>query len=473
MTNQQPINKNITIFLLFLAGFGLWFLPIPEGIPNKAWQLFIIFIITIVGIILNPLPMGAISILSIAVCVLTGTLSLKECLDGFGSDIVWLVVFAFFISLGFIKTGLGSRIAYFFISKLGKSTLGLSYGLTLSDFMLSPLIPSVTARGGGIIFPIAQSLCKSYGDEAHHHAGGGRTGGFIMQVCSQSNVITSSLFLTAMAANPLIVKLAHELGVKISWFDWAYAAIIPGFINLTLMPLLIFWIYPPSVKHSDHAPKIAKEKLAEMGPMTLKEKIMSLTFFLLIGLWIFGDKIGISATTTALIGVCILLVFRIISFDDCLSDKGAWHTFIWFATLVMLSGFLSKLGMMTWFGNKLKVVFIGFDPTLAVIVMGLIYFYSHYFFASITTHVTVLYPTFFTVFVASGMPDQVAALSLGFMSILSGGITHFSIASAPIFFGAGYVKTRTWWYVGFMVSALNLAVWTVFGGAWWKALGLW
>lgn len=473
MVSNDNKQNNIVVILLLLIGFALWFFPIPEGVADKAWHLFIIFIISILGIILNPLPMGAISILSIAICVFTGTLTLEQCLNGFGADIVWLVVFAFFISLGFIKTGLGSRVAYYFISKLGKSTLGLSYGLAFSDFILSPLIPSVTARGGGIIFPIAHALCKSYGDEKHHHGGTGKTGGFIMQVCSQSNVITSSLFLTAMAANPLIVKFADGLGVKITWFDWAYAAIVPGLISLILMPLLIFWIYPPSIKYSEHAPIIAKEKLAEMGPMSLKEKVMSLTFVLLIGLWIFGDKIGISATATALIGCSILLVFRVISFDDCLSDKGAWHTFIWFATLVMLSGFLSKLGMMAWFGNKLKTVFSGFDPTLAVVIMGLIYYYAHYFFASITTHITVLYSTFFTVFVSAGIPPMIAALSLGFMSIISGGITQYSIASAPIFFGAGYVKAKAWWYVGVIVSILNLAIWILLGGLWWKILGLW
>ena len=472
MENIKKFNSDIILLALFLCGAFLWGVPSPEGITREGWHLFVIFIITIAGIIANPVPMGAISVFSITACVLTGTLSLENCLGGFSSEIVWLVVFAFFISLGFIKTGLGSRIAYFFIEKLGKTTLGLSYGLVFSEFILSPLIPSVVARGGGIIFPIAQSVCKSYIDEEHKGVSA-RNGGFIMQICLQSNVITSSLFLTAMAANPLVVKLAEGFGVEITWFDWAFAAFLPGIINLLLMPLVLYYVYPPAIKHSESAPKIAREKLAEMGPMNQKEKMMLLTFVFLIVSWIFGSKIGIGATTTALVGFCMLLLFKIISFEDTISDKGAWHTFIWFSTLVMLSGFLAKAGMMGWMGSQLQHLFLGFNPVITVVCLSLFYFFIHYFFASITAHVTVLFPTFFTVFVSAGVPVKIAALSLGFLSILSGGLTHFGISSAPIFFGAGYMKAKTWWYIGFIMSLLNILVWVSVASFWWKALGLW
>lgn len=465
-------SSNFAIFALFILGFGIWQIPTPEGISVQAWHLFAIFITTIAAIILNPLPMGATSLIVISICSLTGTLTLKECLAGFGVETVWLIVFAFFISLGFTKTALGARCAYFFISKFGKTTLGLSYGLVLAELCLSPLIPSVTARGGGIIFPIANSLCKSYSDTEHPGVSS-RTSAFIMKVCFQSNVITSSMFLTAMAANPLVVKLAKDFGADISWLLWAYAAIVPGLICLMLMPLFIYILYPPTIKHSESAPKIALEKLAEMGSVKPKEYIMMATFVILIGLWIMGGQYGISATATALIGLSILFITKTINFDDALADKGAWHTFLWFATLVMLSGWLSELGLMSVFGQKIKGILPSDNPTLAVALMCLIYFYIHYMFASATAHITVLFPTFLFVLSSYGLPPVLAALVLGFLSILSGGITHFGIASAPIFFGANYMKTKTWWYLGFMCSLLYLAIWASVGSLWWKAIGLW
>jgi len=473
MLNKAARQKNNLILLLTISlSLIAWYLPISEAISINAWHLLIIFIATIIGIILNPLPMGVIALLSILACVLTNTLSLSECLSGFGDSIVWLVVFAFFISNGFIKTGLGSRVAYYVLSKIGHSTLGISYALVIADFVLSPLIPSATARGGGVIFPIAKSICKSFSDDEHPGVSS-KNGGFIMSVCTQSTVITSTLFITAMAANPLAVKLAENAGYSISWTDWAIAAIVPGIVSLAVMPLVVYYLYPPTIKYSDSAPKIAKEKLAAMGRLSIHEIIMMVVFVVLIGLWINGPRFGLEPTTVALIGLSILFVTRVINFEDNLADKGAWHTFIWFATLVMLSDFLSKFGLMTWIGTKLQFLFIDTSPINSLVILSLLYFYIHYFFASSTAHITVLLPTFLVLFVNAGVPGALAALILSFLSTLSAGLTHFGLSSTPIFFGAGYMKTKDWWYIGLVTSIVYLLIWIFIGGAWWKLLKLW
>ena len=473
MLKKAKLQKNNLILLITVSlSLAAWYLPISEAVSEEAWHLLIIFIATIIGIILNPLPMGVIALLSILACILTKTLSLSECLSGFSDSIVWLVVFAFFISNGFIKTGLGSRIAYYVLSKIGHSTLGISYALVIADFVLSPLIPSATARGGGVIFPIAKSICKSFSD--HDHPGvSSKNGGFIMSVCTQSAVITSTLFITAMAANPLVVKLAEQAGFSISWVDWAIAAIVPGIVSLALMPLVIYYLYPPTIKYSDSAPKIAREKLDAMGSLSVHEIIMMLVFVLLIVLWINGPQLGLAPTTVALLGLSILFVTRVINFEDNLADKGAWHTFIWFATLVMLSDFLSKFGLMTWIGTKLQFLFIGISPINTLIILSLLYFYIHYLFASTTAHITVLLPTFLVLLVNAGVPGALAALILSFLSTLSAGLTHFGLSSSPIFFGAGYMKTKDWWYIGLVTSVLYLLIWVFIGGAWWKLLKLW
>jgi len=473
MTSNKLLMPNLTLLGIFIFGTVLWVLPIPEGVSAQAWHLFIIFLATIGGIILNPLPMGVVALFSITLCIVTKTLTLAECLGGFADKTVWLIVFAFFISHGFIKTGLGSRIAYMLISILGKSTLGLAYSLVFSDFALSAGIPSVTARGGGIIFPVASSLCKSYSDETHPGVSS-RNGGFLMKICAQSSVITSAMFLTAMAANPVAVGFAQQAGVTITWGSWALAAIVPGLLCLIAMPLVVYFLYPPAMKHSDSAPALAQQKLKEMGPMSGKEKTMLLIFFLLIGLWIFGENFfGIDATSTALIGLCFLLLFRVINFEETIGDKGAWHTFVWFATLLMISNFLAKFGVMAWLGNKLEFAFSGFTPVISVVLLSLVYFYVHYIFASATAHISVLLPTFLIIFIGAGIPPIVAALMLIFLSVLSSGLTHFGLSSTPIFFNAGYIKAQTWWFIGFILSLVYIAIWAVVGAAWWKVIGLW
>ncbi|WP_425363712.1 DASS family sodium-coupled anion symporter [Candidatus Tisiphia endosymbiont of Hybos culiciformis] len=465
-------NKRLPILILVILACVIWYIPPPEGLNVKSWHLSIIFITTITAIVLNPLPMGAIALLSLACCVLTQTLSLEQALSGFSHSIIWLVLFAFFMAHGFISTGFGERLAYYIILFVGQSTLGLAYALVIVDFILAPFIPSVCARGGGITFPIAQSLCK-VSDETHHGASG-HNGGFLMKVIFQSNVITSTMFITSMAANPLAVKFAADVGIIISWNDWATAAIIPGIISLIVMPIIIYYLYPPSIKYDPSAMQIAKEKLQKMGNISFQEIIMLLTFILLIFLWMVGSKWGLSATTVALLGICILLLCKVIKFEDNLADKSAWHTFIWYGTLVMISGFLSDFGLISWISDKLRDnLLCFFSPMIGIIILSVIYFYIHYFFASTTTHIVILFPTFLALFMHAKMPGLLSALLLSFLSILSSGLTHYGLSSAPIYFGTGYMKVRTWWYLGFVMSLVYSTIWIFIGGMWWKVLGLW
>lgn len=75
----------------------------------------------------------------------------------------WLIAIAYWLAGGFIKSGLGNRIAYSMVAAFGKTTLGLTYSLVLGEAVLSPAIPSVAARAGGIFFPLAKVTRRAGG----------------------------------------------------------------------------------------------------------------------------------------------------------------------------------------------------------------------------------------------------------------------------------------------------------------------
>jgi DASS family divalent anion:Na+ symporter len=448
-----------------------------EGKRRADWErglhLLAIFIATIVGIILKPLPMGAVAIVGIAVTATSGTLPIADALSGFSDVVIWLIVLAFFISRGFIKTGLGARIAYNFMALLGSRTLGLSYGLAATDLVLSPAIPSNTARAGGIIMPIMSSLARAYGS----NPGDGterKIGSFLTITAYQVNCITSAMFLTAMAANPLAQKLAGNLKINITWGGWALAALVPGVVSLILVPWVIYKVYPPEVKETPDAVKLAKQKLADLGPVSVKEWMMLSVFVLLLVLWIFAKQFGnMNATTAALIGLAALLMLGVIGWEDVKLETGAWDTLVWFAALVMMASFLNSLGMIPWFSQSIGRLMGGHGWIFAFLALSLTYFYSHYFFASNTAHVASMYAAFLGVCVTLGAPPMLAALVLGFFSNLFAGMTHYGAGPAPVLFGTGYVDVGTWWRVGFLVSVINIVIWVGVGGLWWKAIGLW
>ena len=207
----------------FLLGFILFQLQVPQGMPVKAWHLFSIFLPTVLAIILAPLPMGGVAIMSLLACILTGTLDFKtQALTGFSNTTPWMVLSVFFIARAFVKTNLGNRLAYYFVKIMGKSTLGLAYGLSCTEVILAPFIPSNAARAGGIMLPIVKSISQALGsdpqDNTQRHLGS-----YLFFNSFNTNLITSAMFLTAVAVNPIIQDVALSHGFKITWLSWFYA----------------------------------------------------------------------------------------------------------------------------------------------------------------------------------------------------------------------------------------------------------
>lgn len=374
-----------------------------------------------------------------------------------------------------MKTGLGDRIATYFVKWMGKSTLGLSYGLTFSEVLIAPAMPSTTARAGGVFLPIIKSLSLSAGSEPSSPSAK-RLGAYLVQNQFQSAGNSSALFLTAAAQNLLCIKLAEELGVIVPtpWVTWFKAASLPALVCLLLTPLILYKLYPPEIKDTPEAPALAAKKLESMGPVSKNEWIMVGTMLLAVSLWIFGDTIGIASTVAAMIGLSILLLSGVLDWNDCLNEKSAWDTLAWFAILVGMASQLTNLGIVNWMSdcvaNNLRSFSLSWPASLAVLQAA--YFFIHYLFASQTGHVGALYSAFLAMHRAAGVPGILAALALGYNTNLFGAITHYSSGQAAVYYGAGYVDLPDIFKVGFIMAVVNAIIWGGVGSLWWKFLGL-
>jgi len=473
--NDQGKNMSgrlIRGILVILVGVIIWNLPIPSGVKPEAWHLLAIFVATIFGLILNPLPMGAVVIIGVMMTTVTGILKIGPALAGFANSTVWLIVAAFLVARGFIITGLGTRIAYMFIRTFGKKTLGLAYSIAASDLVLSPATPSNTARAGGIIYPIVRSLCSTFGSEPGETAR--KIGAYLMMVEFQATIITSVLFMTAMAPNPLMAELALKTAnVTLSWGRWTLIACVPTLLSIFFIPYFLYKVFPPEIKATPQASEMAHRELEKMGPWKRTEKTMLIVFLLILVLWATSEWNKLDATLVALIGIGVMLVTKVITWDDILAEKGAWDALIWFGGLVTMAGQLNTLGLIKWFATVMGGVVSGWAWLPALIVLLLVYVYAHYAFASTTAHVTAMYPPFLAVMIGAGAPPYLAAMSLAFFTGIMNGITHYGTGPAPIYFNAGYMDQKTWWLLGLVISFVNIAIFLTIGFAWWKFLGLW
>lgn len=468
----------------------IWFVvPVPDGVSVNAWHLLALFVGTVVAIIGKVMPIGALAVLAITLVAITGVTNdspsgaIKDALSGFSNSLIWLIGIAIVISRGLAKTGLGNRIGYYFISLFGKKTIGIGYALALSELVIAPVTPSNTARGGGIIHPIMKSIASSFGSSPEEGSSR-KIGHYLALVNYHINPITSAMFITATAPNPLIVKLiadATGANISISWGTWALAALLPGLVCIALVPLVIYAIYPPEIKRTPDASGYAKSKLADMGAMSYGEKVMVSVFALLLLLWagvpamLLGPEFSVNTTAVAFLGLSVLLVTGVLTWEDVLKEKSAWDTVVWFSALVMMATFLNKLGLVGWFSTVVQSNIERFDLSwgASVVILVAVYFYVHYFFASTTAHITAMFAAFYAAGLALGAPPLYLGLLLAGASSLMMSLTHYATGTSPIIFGSGYVSMEDWWIMGFVMSVVNLAVWAIVGGLWWKVLGYW
>lgn len=465
-------STNLKILFSILIGCVLYFTPVPLGLDPKAWHLFSVFVATITAIVLKPYPMPFIALLGLLVCFLLNILAFEEGMAGFSNPVIWLVVLVFFIARGFIKTQLGTRLAYIFVGLLGRSTLGLGYGIAITEILIAPFMPSNAARTGGVMLPIIRSISEALGSSPEKGTEK-KLGAFLYQVTFQINLISSAMFLTAMAANPMAQSLAAKQNVEITWVSWFVAASIPGLLSLLIIPMVLYWIYPPELKIIHNAKEFSQNQLEKLGPLSIQEKTMIGIFCIILLLWIFAKQTGVSAATAALLGLVLTIVLKIIDWKDVINEKEAWNTFIWLAVLVTLSTYLDKFGFIAWFSQNISKFVIDWPWQKGFLFLSLCYFYSHYFFASNTAHVSSMYAAFLAVSISIGAPPLVAALLLAFFSSLFSSMTHYGTSSGAIVFGDNYIKLGEWWRIGFIISIINLLIWIGGGGMWWKVLGLW
>jgi DASS family divalent anion:Na+ symporter len=485
LTLPRPVPTAIAVGLALL----IWFvIPVPAKVSPNAWHLFALFIGTIAAIIGKAMPLGALSVVAIALVALTQVTNpgkpaaaLTDALSGFANSLIWLIVAAVMVALSLTKTGLGKRIGYYFIMLLGKKTLGVAYGLVASELVIAPVTPSNTARGGGVIHPIMRSIADSY-DSSPEKGTSKKIGRYLALINYNANPISSAMFITATAPNPLCVELiakATNSSIQITWGQWALAALLPCLVMMLVMPLVLYLLYPPEIKETPAARQLATEELAKLGPMKIEEKItfgvlvMLLVVWAGIPAWLFGKAFALDPTTVAICGLSVLLLTGVLEWEDILKARSAWDTLMWFAALVMMATFLGKLGLTTWFSQTIQAGISGLalDWRMSAALLVAVYFYAHYFFASTTAHVTAMFAAFFAAGIALGAPPMLLGLLLAFSSSLNMSLTHYATGTAPIIFGSGYITLEEWWLAGFVMSLVNITILVVVGGVWWSMLG--
>jgi L-tartrate/succinate antiporter len=455
-----------------VVGAALALLPPPPGLGARAWRYFALFAAVMVALVLEPLPAAVAGLAGVAIAAVlqlpfpadelaaagfdASSESIRWALAGFSSPVVWLIFAAFMFALGYERTGLGQRVALVLVKRLGRRPLGLGYAVALADLALAPFTPSNTARSAGTIFPVVRAIPPLYGSEPGPTRR--RIGSYLMWTAFASTCVTSSMFLTALAPNPLAAEIVRRtVGVEIGWTEWALGFLPVGLPLIAVLPLLAFVLHPPEVTASPEAADWAAAQLAARGRLERREIGMAALALTALGSWIFGRGL-VDASAVALAVVTGMVVGGIVTWDEVLGHKAAWSMLVWFATLITLAEGLNRVGFIAWLTGGAAARLSGLPPKGVMIALVAFFFFVHYLFASLSAHATAVLPVVLAAGAAvPGMPVEKLALLLCYALGIMGVITPYATGPAPVYFGSGYLSRREFWTLGLVFGLVFFA----------------
>lgn len=455
----------------FAVGVAVALLPVPAGLDQPAWYYVALFVAVILALITEPLPPSAIGFIGVTLAAAAGlpfpaaeravpdfrlpAESVRWALSGFSNGTVWLIFAAFVFAMGYETTGLGRRVALLMVKVLGRRTLGLGYAVALSDLVLAPFTPSNTARSAGMIFPVVRNIPELYG--VRRTGAPQPFGTALMWIAFATTCITSSMFVTALAPNLLLLDIARTTtGVVIGWTDWFVGFLPVGTLLLLVVPWLTFRMHPCDATTHAEVPEWAARELIVMGPVSRRELGMATLAVLSLTLWIFAGAV-VDATLVAMVAVSLMLVTRIVSWEDVLRNTAAWNVLAWFATLVVLADGLNRVGVVGWLGHGAATRLAGLPPLVVMTVLVALFFLMHYVFAGITAHAAAMAPVFVAAGASvDGLPVRTFVMLLGFSLGIMGVLTPYATGPAPVYYGCGFISRREFWRLGLVFGLLFL-----------------
>lgn len=455
-----------------VAAAALACAPPFDGVSRAGWMTTALFVGTMLGFALWPLPPSLVALGSLSALAIVGPEGPKRALLGYATPPVWFVFGAMVISRALRDSGLARRIALKLVSMLGATSRGLALALVLGDVALAAVVPSVTARTAGLLLPVGVGLAELH--DSRPGSSANRLGRFLVLALYQCSGVACALFLTGQASNALAANLALDtFGVVMSWSNWFAAASVPALVACAGILALVHRLAPPTVVGTPEALVLAKSELAALGPISRHE---SITFWVaVIGCALFatGAVHRLDLVVIALIAVLVLVGTSVVPWSAVVGDRTLWDTFLWFGGLVSLADALAVSGSPAAVARVVAAAAADLTPLAVFVACTSLAFFSHYLFASITAMVLTLFVPLVLVLTHAGVSPTLACFGIVFAFNLSTGLTHYGSTHGPILFAADYVPIRTWWHTGAIVGALNLGVWLAVGLPWWKVLGLW
>jgi DASS family divalent anion:Na+ symporter len=371
-----------------LLSIAIAFLKPPEGLNEVAMRASAVLIWAVSFWILDVIPEYVTGILMCTFWSVLKIVPFEKAFANFANSNWWIMVGAFGLGAAATKSGLLRRIALRILRACPPTFLGQSLGLLGAGTVLSPLVPSASARAA-IASPIASAISDSMGFQHKTRGASGLFGAMYLGFC----VVGSPLFLTGTFINYAAMGQFPKAYQGISWLSWLAYGLPWGIFAFVGCAAALYFLYRPA----NPAPSAGVVASGESpGPLTRDEKVTSLVLVLTLALWMTEGLHKISAGEVAVVSLCVLLALGVLNRDD-FRKRIDWSSIIYIGSLLNLGTVFQALKIDLWVGHALQSTISSFvsRPYLFVVAFATVVFLARFVIVSITS-ATVMFTIVFS-----------------------------------------------------------------------------
>jgi DASS family divalent anion:Na+ symporter len=447
-------------------------IPPPHGVTVAGWHLLGLLIPLIAIWATEAMPIGASSLLFLALVVSTGIAPAEVAFKGFTASLPWLLVGAFAIGIAMDQSGLAKRVTYFLMSRIRGVWSMIAAAYASNIFLVG--VPSATARGA-ILAPILDGILQSLGRPRESKLSLLLTYNF----AASTQIVLTVMFLTGGAGSILTNAVYGQLtGHYLTWVQWVAIMFVPTIVmcGLSFIGSAIFAWPEPELAAKLRNVTAAKEAYAALGPITADEwKVVGIFVFVLV-LWIIGGTIKLDPGYAALFAMALLFLPGVGVLKPRAFHEINWDITILVATAVGMAGILTQTGIVHTISDAvispmLNPLLMFGTPGIVVgaILIGLL---AHFIMPS-PGQLSIVIPLLVTWGTQTAhLPEAQVLAFLGLLSMAGNEAVVLAYQKPPLYvflgldltnnrsFNALLIKVYPFTAVGMFLAAL-IAYWTI------------
>lgn len=366
-------------------------LPMNLGLAREAVEYLAILAAMVFMLISGVFDEHIVILVTLAMCVVLNIAPFSTIFSAYSGTTMWMVLTILPITVVIQKSGLMNRIALYLLKIFPGSYKWQLLSLSLSSMIISPLIPSTTAKSS-LLASLTASLAEKMRLEKQSKP---LTGIFLSVFINGPSM--GHIFLSGSVQALLVVGMMPEdMAARFSWMGWLAAASVWAVIAFILIYLVLLILYHPENPVSLSKDEI-NQMLKDMGKISGTEKVTAVLMILTLLGWITKSVTGIPECIFAIATYSVLFTLDAISKKEFRANV-PWDVWVYVGGIVCVASLFTTLGIDVWLAEVMTPVvkIITCNPIVYITALVLIVYAFRIFIVSSIATVTIFYVVFAT-----------------------------------------------------------------------------